>query len=96
MPKLTLLYVPTSSTREARKIAKHILAKKLAVCVNIFPVRSLYLWKGKIQDDTEVILLIKTVKNKLSSLKKEIKSLHSYDVPAIIEIPAEVSGEYGA
>jgi len=92
--KITLLYIPTASTREARGIAQQVLAKKLASCANTFPISSLFLWKGKVQNDKEVVLLLKTSKNKLFELKKEVKKLHSYDVPCILELEAGVNDEY--
>ena len=94
MQKITLLYIPTSAKAEAKKLAKHMLKKKLIACANIFPIESLYLWKSKIQSDKEVVLLVKTAQDKVPKLKKEIEKLHSYDVPAIIEIPAEANEKY--
>ncbi len=94
MPKTTLLYIPTSSKREASKIAKHLLAKRLVACANVFPITSLYLWKGKIVNEKEVVLLLKTFAKNFTKVKKEVEKIHSYKTPAILKIPAEANEKY--
>ena len=86
MPVLAI--TTCSNKREARKIAKVILDEKLAACVNIIPsVTSLYLWKGKKKEDTEVMLFIKTTENLLGKLGKTIRKIHSYELEEFITIP---------
>lgn len=94
MQKITLLYVPAATKAEARRIAKHLLKKKLIACANIFPIESLYLWKGKIADSKEVVLLAKTLPENLAKVKKEIEQRHSYKIPCILKIPVEVNAKY--
>ncbi len=80
--------ITTCPSEEAGEVlARKLLEKRLAACVNIIPrVRSLYWWKGEIQDDGEVYLFVKTREN----LKREVMSFiareHSYEVPEIIEL----------
>jgi periplasmic divalent cation tolerance protein len=74
----------TASEQEAPKIAQTLVERKLAACVNLIPIRSIYNWKGKIEDDKENLLIIKTKKDKIDQLKKSIKELHSYEVPELI------------
>lgn len=83
------VYVTASSLEEAKKIAKHVLEKKLAACVNIFPVTSMYWWEGKIEGALEFAMIIKTKTEKFSELKDEIKSIHSYTTPCICAIAIE-------
>ena len=80
--------VTCSSHAEARKIARVILRKKLAACVNILDgVESHYWWQGKLENARECLLLIKTTKAKTSAVTKAIKSAHRYQVPEVIFLP---------
>ena len=74
---------------EARKIAREVVKKRLAACVNIAlsPVESVYTWKGKLEKAREFLLVIKTTRRRLSDLEKEVKRLHSYEVPEFIVLP---------
>ena len=67
-------------------IAKKLVKKKLAACVNITNISSVYAWKGKIENQSEYLALFKTSKNNKSKLKKELQKLHPYDIPEIAEI----------
>ena len=63
-----------------------IVKKKLCACVNLIKVRSLYVWKNKLEDQQEFIALFKTTKLSAGKLKSEIKKFHPYEIPEIIEI----------
>jgi len=84
-----LLVFVTSPPDLSIKIAERIVDEKLAACVNIFPVNSIYFWKGKIEKGKEHLLLIKTRENLFDSLKERIVELHSYEVPEIVGVPVE-------
>ena len=76
-----------ASPEEAEKIARALVEKKLAACVNILPaVRSIYRWKDGIEDDQEILLLIKSSRALFNELSSEIERLHSYEVPEAIAI----------
>jgi periplasmic divalent cation tolerance protein len=80
--------VTCASEEEASKIAHSLVEERLAACVNILsPIRSIYRWEGKICDEKEFLLVIKTQKKKFEVLEKKVKSLHSYSVPEIIALP---------
>ena len=82
-----LIYVTTNSETEAASIARNLVEQGLCACVNIIPqVRSIYSYNGKINDDSEVMMIIKSTKNLYSSLEKRILSIHSYEVPEIISV----------
>lgn len=83
----TVVLVTVASLEEAEAIAHSLLAEKLAACINIFPVSSLYIWQEKINQDQEYQLIIKTNLNKFNELAERIKTLHSYEVPEIIALP---------
>jgi len=92
-----LVLVTCGSIVEARKIARYVVQKRLAACVNIVlgPVQSIYRWKGKVQSAREVLIVIKTTDKRLADLEKEVKHWHSYDVPEFVVIPiAAGSREY--
>lgn len=86
--KLVVL-VTCRSAKEAERIARSLVQKRLAACANILrsPVRSIYRWKGKIESAREVLLIIKTSRRGFSKLQAAIKRLHSYEVPEIIALP---------
>lgn len=95
MNEIILIYITNSSKKEARKVAKHLLDKKLVVCANFFDgVNSLYPWKGKMADETECQLIVKTLEKHYEEIVKEIEKIHSYSIPCIIKIKAEANNKY--
>jgi periplasmic divalent cation tolerance protein len=81
----------------ARKIARAVVQKRLAACVNVVrsPIESFYTWKGKLESAREHLLLIKTTAARLPQLEKEVKRLHTYDVPEFVALPiTEGSADY--
>jgi periplasmic divalent cation tolerance protein len=82
------VHVTVKEIEEARKIAKSLVKRRLAACVNILPgVESFFWWKDKLEEDNEVILVIKTKAALLPELVKSVKRLHSYSLPEIIALP---------
>lgn len=82
-----MLLCTCGDAHEAKSLAHSLVAEKLAACVNIIPaVQSVYEWQGQLQEDNEVLLIIKTSKLKVDSLKHAIKQRHSYDSPELISI----------
>jgi periplasmic divalent cation tolerance protein len=81
-----ILILSTVDTMElAGRIARSVVEENLAACVNIVPsTRSIYRWEGKICDDAELLLLIKTVDSNFEPVREKIRSLHSYETPEII------------
>ena len=91
-----IVLVTCGSMVEARRIGRSAVEKKLAACANILPrVNSIYRWKGKVERAKEVLLLMKTTATRLRPLEREVKRLHSYDVPEFVAVPiATGSHEY--
>jgi len=88
MPEFIVVLVTCGSEEEALKIAHSLVEERLAACVNLIsPVRSIYRWEGKIWDEKEWILFIKTQKERFEELERKVKSLHSYSVPEIVGLP---------
>jgi periplasmic divalent cation tolerance protein len=86
-----LVLVTCSSLSEARKIARAMVQKHLAACVNIHtaPVESIYRWKGKVETTREHLLLIKTTIRRLKALEREVLRLHSYETPEFLVLPVD-------
>jgi periplasmic divalent cation tolerance protein len=84
-----IVLVTCGSAAEAWKIARRIVEKRLAACANVLsaPVESVYRWKGKVEKAREYLLIIKTTAKHLDQLEREVKRLHSYDVPEFIALP---------
>ncbi len=92
---MILLYTTCQYKKEAEKIGNFLIKKKLAACCNIFPIESIYCWKNKIIKGKEVVLLVKTLKKNSNKARKEIKKLHSYKIPCILEISiTEINSDY--
>jgi periplasmic divalent cation tolerance protein len=90
-----LVLVTTASKEESELIAVALVESRLAACVNIFPISSIYRWQGQIQSDSEYQLFIKTDIQLFSDMEAKIKELHSYSVPEIIAIDIVAgSGSY--
>ncbi|MDD1760961.1 MAG: divalent-cation tolerance protein CutA [Methanothrix sp.] len=77
----------TAAPVEAEALARTLVEERLAACVNLAPVRSCYIWDGKVNMDGEELLIIKTARKGFEPLKKRILELHSYSVPEIIAVP---------
>jgi len=88
--KGVMILSTVSSLEDAERIAKHLVEKKLAACVNIVPgVTSFYFWKGELQKDSELILFIKTTKEAEEQAINEIRKVHPYEVPEILSLSIE-------
>lgn len=87
---VVVVLVTAPAGEPATELAKGIVASKKAACVNIIPgIRSLYHWKGEVCDDPEALLVIKTTAATVEALKREVLSLHPYEVPEFLVVPTE-------
>ncbi|MGB0035218.1 MAG: divalent-cation tolerance protein CutA [Candidatus Acidiferrales bacterium] len=86
--KLVVL-VTCGSAKEAQRIARSVVSRRLAACVNILPgpIHSIYRWKGSVASAEEFLLLVKSSRARFRALQDEIRRLHSYQVPEIIAVP---------
>jgi len=91
-----VVFITASNEGEAAIISRALVEARLAGCVNIINnIRSIYSWQGKIEDEKEVLMILKTQKFLFDSLVKKVKELHSYTVPEIIALPiVDGSAEY--
>ena len=86
-----VVLVTCGTAREAKKIAQAVVAKRLAACASIFSgrVESIYRWKGKVESAREVLMVIKSSRKRFAPLEREIRRLHSYELPEIIALSIE-------
>jgi periplasmic divalent cation tolerance protein len=88
-----VVFVTCGTLREGTKIARRVVEKRLAACVNVLwsPMNSYYAWKGKLEVAREYLLVMKTTVQRLPQLEKEVNRLHSYEVPEFIALPITYS-----
>lgn len=98
MSELVVILCTAPDEPTARQLARSLVEEHLAACVNVIPgMRSFYRWRGKIEAEAEVQLIIKTRADRFDELAEWIAANHPYDVPEIIALPAgRASDEYVA
>jgi periplasmic divalent cation tolerance protein len=85
--RVALTMAPDRET--AATLARTLVNERLAACVNVVPgAESFYRWEGRIQEDAEVLLIIKTQEARTEALASRIKALHPYDLPEVLVLPA--------
>ena len=83
-----VVFMTAANGEEAARLADMLVGAHLAACVQIMPeMESVYRWQGKIERQSEVLLLAKTTRAKFDELEREVLALHSYDTPEIIAVP---------
>jgi len=83
-----VIMVTTSSREEGEKISRKLVEEEIVACVNMVEgVRSVFKWKGKIEEQAECLLSIKTRGMQVPNVIQRVKALHSYDVPEVIVLP---------
>ena len=93
---MTLAYITCRDEKEAEKISLHLLKKRLIACANIFPIRSMYWWQGKIVNEREQAVIAKTNNKNFKKIVGEVKKIHSYSLPCILKLNAAANKDYGA
>ena len=89
-----VILVTAANRDEAEQIGQSLVEKKLAACCNIVePIFSIFHWEGKTCQENEVLLIIKSVKNRFDAIVAEVKKLHSYTTPEIIALPIITGSE---
>lgn len=82
---MIIIYVPCKDVNEAKIISRTLIHLKLAICINIIPIiYSIYRWEGKVEEDKETLIIIKTSKQKKDSAIKMIKKTHSFKTPDLV------------
>jgi periplasmic divalent cation tolerance protein len=78
-----IVYITAGSMDNASEIARELVARRLAACVNMFPIYSIYRWNEKVEEQNEVALFAKTDSSRLEEIIETVRVLHTYDLPAI-------------
>lgn len=96
--EIYFVYVTTADAIEASAIAKSVVADRLAACANAIPgMQATYWWDGRVQQDEECVLILKTAADKLDGLRARVTELHSYDLPCVVAMRIDDAGaEYRA
>jgi periplasmic divalent cation tolerance protein len=85
---VNFIYMTAGNKEEARNIGKELVTSRLAACVNILDnMNSVYMWEGEVQEESEVVLIAKTTRERLPELVEKVKSIHSYDCPCVVSLP---------
>ena len=94
-PSCARIVLITHPEDGARDFARSLVERRLAACVNLLPVTSVYTWQGAIEEDPEVLLVVKTSATRLAELEGVLAEGHPYDVPECVALtPAHVAPAY--
>jgi periplasmic divalent cation tolerance protein len=89
-----VVFVTTSNSEEAARLADALVSDRLAACVNIVPaIQSIYRWEGKVTRDSEALMIIKTTDERYLEVERRVKELHSYSTPEVIALRIERGSE---
>ncbi len=91
---MTLVYIVCKDAVEAEKLSLRLLKKRLIACANIFPIRSLYRWKGKIMNEAENVIIAKTSEKNFNKVVNEARKIHSYKIPCILKIDSSANKDF--
>ena len=91
---MIISYIACKDEKEANKIAMTLLNEKIVACVNTFPVKAMYYWKGKLEKEKETIMIAKSTQKNAAKVMSETKKLHSSDIPCIIQWKTKANNEF--
>lgn len=80
----SIVYITAGNPDEAKRIGRKLVEERLAACVNIFPITSIFRWKDGIDEADEFGMIVKTKTARVKQIEKRVKELHSYEVPCVI------------
>lgn len=90
MTDALLVLVTAPSAEVAADLARALVEARVAACGNVVPgLRSIYRWEGKVQDEPEALLLLKTTRDRFEALRDEVLRRHPYQVPEVLALPVE-------
>ena len=92
LESITVVMTSVGTEQQAVEISEELITRRLATCVNIVPcLRSIYRWKGKVCEDTEYLLLVKTPQRLFEEVSAAIREFHSYELPEILALPVQAA-----
>ncbi len=94
MTEVVAVLVTVPEAGKAAELARALVEERVVACGNVLPgVRSIYRWEGRIQDEAEVLLVLKTTRRRIPDLLARVRALHPYEVPEILALPVEAGNE---
>jgi periplasmic divalent cation tolerance protein len=94
MTDILVVLVTAPSAEKAAELARQLVEERLAACGNVLPgIRSIYRWEGKVQDEPEALLVLKTHRDRFEALRDRVLALHPYQVPEVLALPVEAGSE---
>jgi len=89
-----VVLVTAPGPEEAARLARVLVEERLAACGNVLPgLRSIYRWEGKVREEGEALLLLKTTRARFAALRDRLLALHPYEVPEVLALPVEAGAE---
>jgi periplasmic divalent cation tolerance protein len=89
-----VVLITAPNADEATRIAERLVERKLAACVQMLPpMTSIYVWKGEVQRESEILLIAKSTRAKFDELEEAVRAIHSYETPEIIALPIVAGSE---
>ena len=83
-----VVFITAANGEEATRLADMLVGAHIAACVQILPeMESVYRWQGKIERASEILMVVKTTRDRFDDLEREVRALHSYDTPEIVAVP---------
>lgn len=96
MDNAVMVYTTIGSEDTARDLAQTLLNERLIACANVFPVWSMFHWKGEVQSESELVMLLKTDQGQVPALMKRVPEIHPYETPCVEVFQAsKVHGPFG-
>ena len=93
--QITLFYITNSTRESALSLGLKAVEKKLAACLNVFPIHSAYEWNEDIQHENEFVLILKTSVTRQQELRSFLEEKHPFDIPCILSWNVQVNDKYG-
>jgi len=94
MTDVLVVLVTGPDAAQAAALARALVEERLAACGNVVPaIRSIYRWEGKVQDESEALLLLKTTRARFPALRERVLAMHPYRVPEVVALPVEAGAE---
>ena len=95
MTDVVIVVTTVADDEDAEELARLLVDERLAACVNLHqPMLSFYMWKGKVERDTERQMVIKTTRERLPALQARLLQLHGYELPEFLVLASEASADY--
>lgn len=93
-----LIYTTFATAEDAKRVGRELVQERVAACVNIIPsMTAIYEWEGELQEEAEVVTIIKTTKSSLRQAMTHTKEIHPYETPALLVLePADADNDFAA